>query len=112
MQPEAGQVHVFRPAGSIEDGENIFHFFSLIRTDPLGSSLLKQPSQSPMPEASNLDLPIYTNIKCDKRQLSHRRGLIASGLWGKNKLRNNDGLDVGHAIREGSAREGVAHPGK
>src|SRR4030095_5781834 len=112
MQPEAGQVHVFRPAGSIEDGEDIFHFFSLIRTDPLGFSLFKQPSQSPMPEASNHDLPIYTNIKCDKRQLSHRRGLIASGLWGKNKLRNNDGLDLGHAIREAAARVRVETEGK
>ena len=26
MQPEAGQVHVFGLSGSIEDGENIFHF--------------------------------------------------------------------------------------
>ena len=36
MQPEAGQVHVFRLAGSIEDGEDIFYFIDMVRTDPFG----------------------------------------------------------------------------
>jgi hypothetical protein len=56
VESKARQVHVFRPAGSIENGEDIFYFLSVIRSDPLRFSLLKQPSQSPMPEASNHDL--------------------------------------------------------
>jgi hypothetical protein len=53
MEPEAGQVHVLRLLGSIEHGEDILHFFSVIGSDPFGFSLFKQPPQSPMPEASN-----------------------------------------------------------
>jgi hypothetical protein len=41
MKSEAGQVHVFRLPGSIEDGGDIFHFLSVIAADPFGFSVLK-----------------------------------------------------------------------
>jgi len=56
MQPEAGQVHVFRLAGSIEDGEDIFYFIDMVRTDPFGLALFEQPLEPFMLEASNHDL--------------------------------------------------------
>jgi hypothetical protein len=56
MQPEAGQVHVFRLAGSIEDGEDIFYFIDMVRTDPFGLALFEQPFEPFMLEASNHDL--------------------------------------------------------
>ena len=43
MQSEAGQVHAFRLAGSVENGEDVFYFLSVISSDPLGFSLFKQP---------------------------------------------------------------------
>ena len=56
MESEARQVHVFRLAGSIEDGEDIFYFIDMIRADPFGLALFEQPFEPFMPEASNHDL--------------------------------------------------------
>jgi hypothetical protein len=41
VESKARQVHVFRPAGSIENSEDIFYFLPVIRADPLRFSLFK-----------------------------------------------------------------------
>jgi hypothetical protein len=56
VEPEAGQVHVFRLACSIKNGEDIFHFIDMIRADSLILAVFEQPFEPFMPEASNHDL--------------------------------------------------------
>lgn len=77
VQSEAGQIHVFMPPGSVENGEDIFHFLSMIGADPLRISRFEQPFQSFVPEATNHDLwfmlyhlRLTLPQKRDKRQLS------------------------------------------
>jgi hypothetical protein len=62
MQPEAGQIHVLRFAGTIQDGKNVFHFLDVICLEAFGLTIFKQPFQPFVPEASNHDFTLYTSI--------------------------------------------------
>ena len=41
MQSKAGQLHIFRLAGAIENGQDVFHFVDVICADRLSLSLFK-----------------------------------------------------------------------
>ena len=53
VKPETGQIHVFRLSGTLQNEKDVFYFIDLIRADPFGFALLKQPFQSFMPKTSN-----------------------------------------------------------
>jgi hypothetical protein len=43
VQSEAGQIHVFRLFGAIENGEDVFNLLQLIRADALSLVVFKEP---------------------------------------------------------------------
>ncbi len=56
VQPKAGQIHVFRLAGTVQNGEYIFDFLYVIGLYAFRFTLLKQPLQPLVPETLNQQL--------------------------------------------------------
>jgi hypothetical protein len=53
MEPETGQVHVFRLAGTVQNGKDIFYFLEVIGADAFGFPVLEEPFEALVPEALN-----------------------------------------------------------
>ena len=53
MEPKTREIHVARPAGSVQNGKNIPQLFNLISTHSLSLVVGKQSLQSLMPEGLN-----------------------------------------------------------
>jgi hypothetical protein len=53
MQPETGQVHVFGPAGLVQNGKDVFYFLNVIGADAFGFPVLEEPFEALMSKALN-----------------------------------------------------------
>jgi hypothetical protein len=53
VEPETGEIHVFRLSGTVEDGKDIIDLLDMIGMDAFGFAVLKKPPQPLVPEAPN-----------------------------------------------------------
>ena len=53
VEPETGEIHVFRLSGTVENGEDILDLLNVIGMDALRFAVLEKPLQPLVPEAPN-----------------------------------------------------------
>jgi len=53
VEPETGEIHVFRLSSTVEDRKDILDLLNVIGMDALGFAVLKEPPQPLVPETPN-----------------------------------------------------------